>query len=559
MRNWAKCALAVYLSVQARKATGTPQFPIGLSLAPVPEFAENYCPQFAPLYPKTHHDIDEVLEDVYGTEDFLLEVVNAMQAVVRIPTESYDDFGPVGEDPRWQSFVTFHAELERLFPLVHRKLRATKVNKHAPVFHWQGTDDTLLPVLLTGHIDVVPVEPATLDLWEHPPYSGYYDGTWLWGRGSCDDKPDVVSLLRVSTISLQGFTPRRSFVFAFGIDEESAGYAGAYHISQYLEETYGRNGFAAILDEGLTYGTRYGGDVIFATPCTAEKGYFDLRIEISTLGGHSSVPPRHTAIGMLASVITLLEAHPHETVLSREGTAFQELQCAASYGPEVPDVIRRLVKAAVDDDKALEQLQTAFLEWQPAAAAEISTTQAVDIVFGGVKVNALPEKVTAIVNHRIAEHSSVRELQERTAKILKPVAERYNLTLDAFGKNMTTGGSGRLALSDAFGTALEPSPVTPTGHSPPYVLLAGTIVEAMRKKFGAGGPKVVVQPTLALGNTDTKRYWNLTRHIFRYSHISADALYNGAHTINEAIKPTAVVEKIGFHTKFILNWDEADI
>ena len=61
------------------------------------------------------------------------------------------------------------------------------------------------------------------------------------------------------------------------------------------------------------------------------------------------------------------------------------------------------------------------------------------------------------------------------------------------------------------------------------------------------------------GNTDTKHYWNLTKHIFRYSQSSYDTFYNGAHTINEAIKPTAVVEKIGFHTKFILNWDEADI
>lgn len=206
---------------------------------------------------------------------------------------------------------------------------------------------------------------------------------------------------------------------------------------------------------------------------------------------------------MLASVITELEAYPHEAVLSREGTAFQELQCAASYGPEVPDDIRRLAKAAVDDDEALEQLKAAFLKWQPVAAAQISTTQAVDIIFGGVKVNALPEKATAIVNHRVAEHSSVRELQERTTKILKPVAERYNLTLDAFDKNVTTGGDGRLALSDAFGTALDPSPVTPTGHSPPYALLAGTIVGAVHKKFGPGGPKVVVQPALALGEPTT--------------------------------------------------------
>lgn len=520
----------------------------------------DYCPQFPPLRPRTHRDIDRALEDVYRTDDFLLQVVDALGAVVRVPTESYDDFGPVGQDPRWLSFVTLHAELERLFPLVYKNLRVTKVNTHALVFHWQGTNDALLPVLLTAHMDVVPVEPSTLDSWVHPPYSGFYDGTWLWGRGSCDDKPDVISLLTTVTSLLeQGFTPRRSFVLAFGIDEESAGYAGAGHIAKYLEETYGRGGIAAILDEGLPYSTRYGGDVIFANPCTAEKGYMDLRVEISTLGGHSSLPPRHTAIGLLAAVITELEAHPLEATLSRDGTAFQELQCAAAYGPEVPEEIRKLAKAAIASDGALEELKDAFLRWQPVAAAQISTTQAVDLISGGVKVNALPELATAIVNHRIAEHSSVRALQERTTALLAPLAARLNLTLDAFGVTVSAGGAGRLVLSDAFGTALEPAPVTPTGHSPPFALLAGTVAETFRAKHGEGGPQVVVQPALALGNTDTKYYWNLTRHIFRYTHAPADAFYNGAHTINEAIKPSAVVEKISFHTKFILNWDEADI
>ncbi|GJE91059.1 carboxypeptidase S [Phanerochaete sordida] len=561
MRNWATLASQLALIALAGSATASPrQFPLGLSADPAHGSAKDYCPQFAPLYPKTHQDIDRTLEDVYRTDVFLRQVVDAMGAVVRVPTESYDDFGPVGQDPRWQSFVTFHAELERLFPEVYKNLRVTKVNTHALVFHWQGSNDTLSPVLLTAHMDVVPIEPSTLDLWVHPPYSGFYDGTWLWGRGSCDDKPDVVSILTTVTSLLeQGFKPRRSFVLAFGIDEESAGYHGAWHIGRYLEETYGRNAFAAILDEGLPYSARYGGEVLFANPCTAEKGYLDLRVEISTLGGHSSLPPAHTAIGMLASAIIELEAHPHKTTLSREGTAFQELQCAALYGPEVPDKIRKLAKAAIASDDALEDLEAAFLKWQPLAVAQISTTQAVDLISGGVKVNALPELTTAIVNHRIAEHSSVHELETRITKVLKPVAQRFNLTLEAFGKNVTVGGAGRLTLSDAFGTALEPAPVTPTGHSPPYALLAGTVVSTVRSKFGHDAPKVVVQPALALGNTDTKHYWNLTKHIFRYSHSPADAYYNGAHTINEAIKPTAVVEKISFHTKFILNWDEADI
>ena len=43
-----------------------------------------------------------------------------------------------------------------------------------------------------------------------------------------------------------------------------------------------------------SYGTPYGDDVIFAVPALSEKGYLDVRIEVSTKGGHSSVPPKHT-------------------------------------------------------------------------------------------------------------------------------------------------------------------------------------------------------------------------------------------------------------------------
>lgn len=45
---------------------------------------------------------------------------------------------------------------------------------------------------------------------------------------------------------------------------------------------------------GGAYGTQYGGDVIFAVPSLAEKGYMDIRVEVTAKGGHSSVPPRHT-------------------------------------------------------------------------------------------------------------------------------------------------------------------------------------------------------------------------------------------------------------------------
>ncbi|THH27465.1 hypothetical protein EUX98_g6722 [Antrodiella citrinella] len=517
--------------------------------------AQEVCPQSEPRNPTKHNAF---LEGPYHAEWIRNKTIEALSGAVQIPTESYDVMGVPGEDARYEIFGVLHEFLRQEFPSIHKTLKITTVNTYNLVMHWQGSDASLQPVLLMGHQDVVPVEPATFGDWEHPPYSGYYDGTWLWGRGSCDDKGDVISILTaVEGLLIQGFQPTRTFVLAFGIDEESSGREGAGKIATYLESTYGRDSFAAILDEGSGFDDKFGEDMIFVTPSTSEKGYLDVRVEVNTPGGHSSVPPAHTAIGILSALIVALESNPHPSTLLRSGTPFSTIQCATAYGPNVPSSLRELARRAVSDDDALAKLAEAVVELSPAYKAMISTTQAVDLVSGGVKVNALPESVSAVVNHRIAEHSSLLELQERITAVLAPFAAKYNLTLTAFNTPITSASSssGSLVLSDAFGNALSPAPPTPL-DAEPWKLLMGTIKASLGESRHSG-KQVVVSPMLALGNTDTRSYWNLTRHIFRYTHLGSMDHYNGVHTVNEAVRAEALVENVNFLTKFVLNWDEA--
>jgi Gly-Xaa carboxypeptidase len=41
----------------------------------------------------------------------------------------------------------------------------------------------LTVVLFMAHQDVVPVPNVTVGDWKYPPFSGYYDGERVWGRG----------------------------------------------------------------------------------------------------------------------------------------------------------------------------------------------------------------------------------------------------------------------------------------------------------------------------------------------------------------------------------------
>ncbi|KAF7356683.1 Carboxypeptidase S [Mycena venus] len=520
------------------------------------------CPQVHALLPKTHSELFAVLEEVYKTEEFKLGAYDKLSGAVGIPTESHDNMRPVGQDPRWDIFHQFHGFLESTFPLIYSSLRVTKVNTYGLVFHWQGSSSSLQPLLLTAHQDVVPVDPETVDQWIHPPYSGHYDGTWIWGRGSADDKSDMIAqLLTVDSLLRQGFKPRRTIVLAFGIDEESAGTEGAGKIAVYLEETYGRASFAMLLDEGDGYGENTRNGLIFASPGISEKGYFDAKIEVFSVGGHSSIPPRHTSIGILSKIVVALEDNLHTPFFPRSGTAFANVQCAIVHGPDSSPSLRRLAHRALTDDDALEELKNYLLEVDPIYEAMLRTTQAVDIVFGGVKANALPEVATAVVNHRISEQSSVKEVTNHIVQIVSPIAAQLNLSLIAFdlAPDQEAVPTNRIVLTDAFGSGLEPSPVAPI-ESGPYELLAGTIKAALETAGRYNSTGVIISPSLGLGNTDTQFYWNLTRHIFRYSHYGdRDDYYNGLHTVNEAVKGEALVEHVRFFTTLILNIDETKL
>ena len=80
---------------------------------------------------------------------------------------------------------------------------------------------------------------------------------------------------------------------------------------------------------------------------------------------------------------------------------FTTLQCIAEHAQLVPSDLRRIIKKSVDSDKALESLQS-FIHKDKDLSGSVATTQAVDLIGGGVKSNALPELAWAVVNRRIS-------------------------------------------------------------------------------------------------------------------------------------------------------------
>ncbi|KAI0367059.1 carboxypeptidase S [Pilatotrama ljubarskyi] len=517
------------------------------------------CPQATAVVPEKNGELWMDLGKTVASEAFKSRAVEWLGGAVRVPTQSYDKMGPVGEDPRWEVFGPFHDYLLKSFPLVHSTLKLTKVNTWGLVYEWKGSDPSLKPVLLAAHQDVVPVNPDTVDEWDHPPFSGDFDGKRIWGRGSSDDKSGLIGVMStVESLLERGFQPTRGVVLAFGFDEEVSGLHGASSIGKHLLSTFGENAFLLLVDEGGGFAQEFGG--VIATPAIAEKGYIDVRVEVTSPGGHSSVPPAHTSIGILSQLLVHYEANPYEAKLSRGTPMYWKSQCLAAHAPDVPHKLRKALKKAIKSDKALKEAQKELFK-DSTFRAYVGTTQAIDLINGGVKTNALPEQAWAVVNHRIATDSSVDAVKEHDTALLKGLAQDFNLSYTAFGSQITgkEPAYGTLTISDAWGAALEPAPISPI-DAPEYALLSGTIKATYNAhRELEGDDNIVVAPGIMSGNTDTRYYWALTPHIYRYNHHNSGngtALSNGVHTINESIDADAFLEMIRFFTTLILNADE---
>ena len=102
--------------------------------------------------------------------------------------------------------------------------------------------------------------------------------------------------------------------------------------------------------------------------------------------------------------------------------------------------------------------------------------------------------------------SSVSAVQERDTDVLKHLAKEFNLTYTAFGLEISTEdgpAAGTLTLTHAFGTVLEPAPVTPTSEdSAAWQLLSGTIKATFNAHRGLdGADNIIVSPGIMSGNT----------------------------------------------------------
>ena len=427
-------------------------------------------------------------------------------AMIRIPTVSKHEHEDLSDVYRYQ------AELERLFPLIHKHLEKTVLNGTL-VYRWEGADKEKLPILFMGHQDVV---PASDEGWSVPAYSGAVKDGCLYGRGTLDCKGTMyVEMQAVEELLAAGFVPPCDVYLEYSINEETGG-DGAAAAMRYLRDKGLR--FALVMDEGgaVIEEAVPGMDRPYAMLGITEKGYMDVKITARGKGGHSSTPPRHTPAARLYAFANEIERkRPFKKKLIPEAQAmFQAMAPAFPFGMRMLLGNMWLFKPV---------LIAAMPLVSPFGEAILATTCCFTQMKGSDAANVIPKEPYLIANLRTSVHQNCEE----SLKVLKKYGKKYDLEFEV------------LLQRDA-------SPVSNI-HSDAYRY----VEQVVRTHF----PDAGTAPYLIMGGTDCRHFHQLTDTALRFAPIRMNDAQNAScHAVDEHVTIDALAEGVLFYKRFLLNY-----
>ncbi|MBW6492883.1 MAG: M20 family peptidase [Lentimicrobium sp.] len=449
-------------------------------------------------------DVEPVTLPAFG-----MESVDNLARAITFPTISHDVSLPVDT----LAFMGFHQFLHETYPLVHATLKKEIFSEFSLLYTWEGRNPELKPVILMAHMDVVPA--GETDAWQQPPFSGQNDGTFIWGRGTLDDKGALIAILEaVERLVSEDYQPSRTIYLSFGHDEEISGYQGAQGIANTLEERGVEAAF--VLDEGLVIskGIVPMIDKPVASIGISEKGYLSLALTVEMEGGHSSTPEKESAIILLNGALHNLINKQMKADIAGPAKDFMRFT-----GPEMPF----LPKIIFANQWLLKGIILKIYEGSNAGNAAIRTTTAPTVINAGIKDNMIPTKAEAVVNFRIIPWETSEDVIRHVHRVISD--DRVKVTIVDHPR--------------------EPSPVSPI-DSPGFELIHATI----RQVF----PEVMVNPMLMLGASDSRHFTGMSNNIYRFIPVTfTQEDLARAHGLDERIGIEDFKKAMGFYYVLIKN------
>ncbi len=368
------------------------------------------------------------------------------------------------------------------------------------------------PVLIMGHTDVVSIDSTK---WKHPAFSATREGGYVYGRGTVDDKDNVVAALMVMILLKRNNVPLdRDVIFLAEAGEEgSVRYGIDFMVREHWADIDAEFCFA----EGGGV-TRKGGKIEYAAIATTEKQGRGVKLVAHGTAGHGSVPLQDNAIVHLSQAIVKIAAWQTPMRLNETTRTFFE-RLASISAPEEAARYRALI-----DGKDTQRVQEYFAAKEPRMYSVLRTSISPNIFKGGYRGNVIPSEAEATLDIRALPDEDMDKLLDEMSRLIN------DSQIEIVPNNNRRPGSRPSRLdTDAFRAAEEAVKKTYNTVPIPTMLTGATDMSFLRAKgvecYGIGPMTDVEDGPKGYGaHSDQERI--LEEALHRFVQFNWEVIYN---------------------------------
>jgi acetylornithine deacetylase/succinyl-diaminopimelate desuccinylase-like protein len=431
------------------------------------------------------------------------ETMRHYQALLRLET-----MDPPGNEKPAADYLKQVLEKER----IETKTFSLEPNRPNVVARLKGNGKKR-PLLIMAHTDVVNVDPAK---WTYPPFSATRNGGYVYGRGTVDDKDNVVSALMTAlTLKRLNVPLDRDVIFLFEAGEEGSTRVGIqFMVNQHYSEI--ESEFCLAEGGGVV---RQGGEVKYATVQTLEKIPRAIELTARGVAGHGSVPLKTNAVVHLAeAVAAVAKWRTPIRINDTTGVYFSRLAEVSKAGEAhwYRDILST-------DRKKVEAADDYFLDKEPRHASMLRTSISPNQFNAGYRINVIPSEAKALLDVRTLPDEDPAKFLEEIKKIVNDPAVQV-----AWTARDVRPGSGPAKLDSEVFKVLEAN-VTKTYKAPtlPTMSTGATDMAYLRAKgiqcYGIGPATDVEDGPLGFGaHSDQERI--LESEILRFARFNWDVV-----------------------------------
>ncbi len=432
-------------------------------------------------------------------------VAEHLSEVIRCRTIAAEELTTTQRD----DYFNLHRVLLKQFPRVHTTLEVRSSQDLSLLYIWQGRNPKLPGVLLSGHYDVPPVDPKTVDQWKSQPFSGQIKDGFVWGRGALQGKGQMVAILEaVETMLRAGYKPERTVYLSFGHDCLSGGKMGACRTAVYLKKAGVK--LEVVLDEGDWIASDYfpGMTGPAALIGVTERGHIRFEFKTQNTGRNDN------RLEILSRALSNLAENPLPASLKEIRESYRGLVGAIGYPQQV----------LFANTWAFSQLVRRMILNHPEAQMR-STTQFVPVMFNGNL-----EQARAQVDAFLMPGETIKEVSEHIRRSVK---------------------DDRVVFQAQSERAWE-APMVSSPDSPAYQTIERAILEIY--------DGIPIAPVVQPWPGDARFYTSVCRHVFRFTPLvippEDDLELDG---INERIRVKSLVKMTQFYIRMLQIWGVSTI